>query len=522
VASVGWLAFVPATISAQDTNAAKFLGQTKDKGALPLWSSPTSDARQDLGKAARSSERGLFLVGHPKVGTGTAWVISRQRRLLVTNAHVADMFHLGKGNMLAIPSGTAQLYTVDRVWYHPGVRRFGKDVGGLSIRSVDPNDGDIDPHSPDLALLQLGAGGPDLTVEFPLATNEELGELFAQPAAIMGFPGHDTKGWPALGEKAAATIHDGVISRLTDFQMNPSVPAAELQFLQYTMATWPGFSGSPVFLPNGHVAAVHNMASPEEGRYKQIITIPHGIRADCVLEMLVHHGLDDQLPFTIDKSKLSVDRWTKPDERSEKARADYAKAAAMVAEAEKLTRYKKEFQAAETLCNDAMQLTKNYARAYYVRALTRVNFKFENSKQLSRESALGIIKAAHEDAIRSVQLDPSDPYNVIIVCVTLNQLGFTSDDQSHFRRSLEILQDLLKSDNLPAAPRGSAMSMRANAYDNLGDVDAALRDHNEAIRLNPENPNTRDNRGRFLQGRELGDFGEADFAKAREIRAKVK
>jgi Tfp pilus assembly protein PilF len=66
------------------------------------------------------------------------------------------------------------------------------------------------------------------------------------------------------------------------------------------------------------------------------------------------------------------------------------------------------------------------------------------------------------------------------------------------------------------------MSMRANAYDNLGDVDAALRDHNEAIRLNPENPNTRDNRGRFLQGRELGDFGEADFAKAREIRAKVK
>jgi tetratricopeptide (TPR) repeat protein len=395
-------------------------------------------------------------------------------------------------------------------------------VGGLSIRSSDPKEGDIDPHSPDLALLQLAPGGPDLTVEFPVATPDELAELFAQPAAIMGFPGHDTKGWPALGEKAAATIHDGVISRQTDFQMNASVPAAELQFLQYTMATWPGFSGSPVFLPSGRVAAVHNMATPEEGRYKQVITIPHGIRVDCVLEMLVHHGLEGKVPFQIDKSKVAVDRWTKTDERSDKARADYAQAAAMVAEAEKLTRFKKQFQEAEKLCNEAMQLTKNYARAYYVRALTRVNFKFENTRRLDPDSALKIIKLAHEDAIRSVQLDPSDPANVVIVCLTLNQLGFTAGDESQFRRSLAILQDLLKSDNLPPSVRGSAMSMRANVYDNLGDIDAALRDYNESIRLNPDNPNARENRGLFLRSREIGDFGEADYARAREIRAKTK
>src|SRR5207248_2307131 len=105
---------------AQESPGARLLGQTKDSGSLPLWSKPGADARQDLGKAARTGERGVFLVGHPKAGTGTAWVISKKNRLLVTNAHVADMFHLTKGQMLAIPNGTAQLYTVEKVWYHPG------------------------------------------------------------------------------------------------------------------------------------------------------------------------------------------------------------------------------------------------------------------------------------------------------------------------------------------------------------------------------------------------------------------
>jgi hypothetical protein len=112
------------------------------------------------------------------------------------------------------------------------------------------------------AVLQL-AGGPERPVEWPLATTEELKNLCALAAAgIIGFPGHDTEGWPSLGDKAAATYHDGVISRITDFRMNPSGPTEEQQFVQYTMATWPGFSGSPVFLANGHVVAIHNMGRP--------------------------------------------------------------------------------------------------------------------------------------------------------------------------------------------------------------------------------------------------------------------
>src|SRR5207253_1677651 len=156
------------------------------------------------------------------------------------------------------------------------------------VRSPDPREGNVDPMSPDVAVLQLGADGPELPYEMTMATPEELKTLFAQPAAILGFPGHDTS-WPALGEKALATYHEGVISRLTDFRFSTSAPEPEQQFLQYTMATWGGFSGSPVYLPNGHVVALHNMARYVPGRGGEVKSIPHGVRVDCLWELLVHH-----------------------------------------------------------------------------------------------------------------------------------------------------------------------------------------------------------------------------------------
>src|SRR5205085_1261535 len=148
-------------------------------------------------------------------GHGTAWVVSKEHRLLVTNAHVADIMHPG-GTMEAMLNGTSHSYTVAKAWYHPGVRRFLERDTSLSVRSADPADGPVDPISPDVAVLQLAAGGPELPAELPMATAGELAELFAQSAGILGFPGYNT-GWPAPGRKAAATFHDGVISRLTDF-----------------------------------------------------------------------------------------------------------------------------------------------------------------------------------------------------------------------------------------------------------------------------------------------------------------
>src|SRR5258706_1973184 len=123
------------------------LGLSPETGSLPAWSKPSSQARQELGNFVRTSRQGIFLVGHPKHGRGTAWVISKKHRLLVTNAHVADILHEAGGSMLALMDGSSQLYKIDKAWYHPGVRR---NVGGESVRSADPSEGDVHPRCPDV------------------------------------------------------------------------------------------------------------------------------------------------------------------------------------------------------------------------------------------------------------------------------------------------------------------------------------------------------------------------------------
>ena len=345
----------------------------------------------------------------------------------------------------------------------------------MSVRSMDPADGDIDPHCPDLAVLQLSSDGPDLPVEFPLALPEELASLFAQPAAIVGFPGHDTQGWPGLGEKAASTYHDGVISRLTDFQNSPSAPENELQFVQYTMATWGGFSGSPVFLPSGRVGAVHNMARTVKGQGGVVKSIPHGIRVDCVLELLVHHGLESKMPFSIDKSKVLLDRWTKADEKGDKARAAYAKAVELADKANYLVFVTEDYAKGVDACNEVIKLLPNYARVYAIRSNAYNNYRFDFKERLSNQEQYDLLKKSFEDARTAVQMDPSDPYYVLNVCNPLNGIGYLTDDNSQYRKVLSIVNELLTANNLSPENRGSAYSKRAVAYDNLDDIQLAWR-----------------------------------------------
>jgi tetratricopeptide (TPR) repeat protein len=510
---------LPSTARAQKFDPGKALGQTPESGSLPLSSKVGADARQELGQVARNYERGVFFVGNPKVATGTAWVISKKHRLLVTNAHVGDIWHDAGGKMVAIASGSGQIYSVTRVWYHPGVRRLLKNNPNLSVRSMDPKEGDVDARSPDLGLLQLAPDGPELPVEFALATAEEMASLFAQPVAIVGFPGHDNKSWPALGDKVAATYHDGVVQRVTDFLLNPSVPAHELQFVQYSMSTWGGFSGSPVFLPNGHVAAVHNMARTE--KHGEVVkAIPHGIRADCVLELLVHHGLDDKVSFTIDKSRVRIDRWLKHDARSEKARADLAKAVTLVADAEYLVYVKQDYLKGVAKCEEALKLAPNYAWAYSVRGGAFTNARFDRRDQLSDKNQLQLAKWALADALKAAQLEPSNSDYLLNVCCAFNNLGVVTGDTTFNERVLGVVNEFLTIDNLSPALRGTAMNRRGVAYDNLGDLKSAWRDHNEAVRLCPEEPSHLETRAAFLEGRGLGDLGRSDWARARKLRAK--
>ncbi len=279
----------------------------KESKSVPLWEPvPVSDSN-DLSHLVHRLHPSIFLVGGPE-GRGTAWVLSKENRLLATNAHVADLFYSGGGKMYAIGNGTSKAYEVEKVFYHPGVLR---EVGDLSIRMSDPTKGEVNPSSPDVAVLKL-APGEDLPDAIPLATPEELhADLLAKTCGMLGYPGHDTTAWPRLGEKVEASFHTGVVCRVSDFDNDVNVPDDRLQFVQHSMASFPGFSGSPIFLANGHVIALNNSGGTVK-HGSVTAQLSFGVRVDCLWECIKQNQLWNQVAISGDPSIVDVDRFAAP------------------------------------------------------------------------------------------------------------------------------------------------------------------------------------------------------------------
>ena len=492
-----------------DAQAGAVLGLTKENNALPLWSKADGQSKANLGKAAREHLRGVMLIGHPDVGHGTAWVISKKHRLLATNAHVADLMAMGK-QAVAITNESTNVYKVERAWYHPGVRRF-VERSSLSVRSTDPKVGPVYPNCPDLAVVQLSNDGPDLPYEFKMATEDEIASLLGRPTAIIGYPGHDTA-WPKSGNKPVATLHDGVVSRITDFHNGTK---SQRQKLQYTMATWGGFSGSPLFLPNGHVVGVHNMARTVKSKQSGVIrSIPHGVRIDCLWELLVHHRLHEKVPIKIDETKLKIKRWLEPDLRDKLA----AHVKQLVYEADRLIILEEKYAEGVKKCSEAIKLVPDYAPAYFARAVGYRNYYVDNNEKISYEAGLKQLQYSLKDYYRWVQLDPTNPGAVIGFCVALNQISYHTEDQEHRRKALKILNATLSAESLSTYHRAEAHSTRGGVLDGLGNAAAALRDHNEAIRLYPGDAGFWETRGYYWQNQGYQARANADLLKSRQIR----
>jgi hypothetical protein len=459
----------------------------------------------------RSLSRAVVLVGYPKVGHGTAWVLSCKHRLLVTNAHVADI--LGeRGKMVAIVNGTEQVHRVEHVWYHPGVRRQ-LPGGKVSIRSGCPADGEVFWACPDLAVLQLSAGGPALTAELPMATPEEVKNLFAGTVGMLGFPGYDTA-WPGLGEKAQGTYHDGVVSRLTDFRLSVNAPEEEFQFVQHTLGSWPGFSGSPVYLSNGHVVAINNSRRRAEARGVRTM-ISHGIRVDCLWELLVHHGLDSKVPVPVDKSRLRIKRWLVLGE----AERAFRRAAKLVDEAAYLIDYRQDFLAGVKKCDRAVEIAPDYPDAYRVRCAGLNNYYCY--ERPAGEKARAALQAAAEDAGRYAKLMASDPRALTVVVNTANNVAALTGNNSRVKDALTALDQALGSENLTGPQRAEFHSLRGTCHFNLRNRASAKDDFNESIRLDQQNDVLWDNRARFWEAMGRDDLAEADRARARAIRTRV-
>ena len=497
---------------------ARSLGLTPENGSLPVWSRGGETDRQQLGQVVRAVQEGVLLVGDAKRGFGTAFVISRKHRLLATNAHVADILHRA-GSMLAILNGSTTTWQVERVWYHPGVLR---EVGSESIllaRSPDPRDGRVNSLSPDVAVLQL-RHGPELPVEFKLATPDEARNVFAQPIAMIGFPGHDTR-WPAPGRTVRATYHDGVVSRVTDFQMDPGAPVEELQFLQHTASGFGGFSGSPIFLPNGHVVAIHNSGRGvnDRGMYANI---SHGVRIDCLWELLAYHGLEDRVAVPVSKSSLNLARYARPDPKLERFRS----AVSLVEQATALV-LREEYAEAVAACTRAIQQAPGFWRAYDVRMTAHGNYAVQYQQRLAASVFREQVEASLKDGRKLLQLAPSNPAFLVRYAWALSnysvgkaQEGRNAEAEADRKKVIAILRRLLASHNLDTVMRSEVLDILAMTSMNLKlargnhDIAEELALNAEAIRLRPNSPALHQNRAGMLSA--VGRHKEAQAVRERE------
>ncbi len=495
------------------------LGLTPETKSLPLWTKPSDNAVQDMARTIKVLKEAIMLVGDPKVGTATAFVISRKHRLLATNAHVADIMK-DSGKMLAIRNGTAVLYDVNKAWYHPGVRRYKN--AAFSVRSQDPADGDVDPNSPDVAVLHL-ADGPDLPAEMPLATIDEEEECLGAPIGMLGYPGHDTDSWPKLGERAQATLREGIVCRLTDFVGGVSGASGEMQKLQHSLASWHGFSGSPLFLPNGHVIGLHNSGRgvTVEGEDRHI-ELAYGVRIDCLWELLAYHHLDDQVAIGIDKSKLLLARYDRPDPALEK----YQQAANLVSEVDHLLLEKK-YADAVNKCQDAINICPGYSKAYLTRAVTYTIYNIARypggvvvGSEINEEQ-LKYAKYAQDDAHTYLEMNPNNVEAYLLYCMKCTDVDIIRQVYSAKRHEItlgvttKLIEDPSVSKTLKARAYTARAAVKTNVQDNQDFKDEIYADYDAAIRLEPFNSHLWRNRAAFdIAGSEVE---QADSRRAREL-----
>jgi tetratricopeptide (TPR) repeat protein len=487
------------------------------RGVHFATSSQAQEVRADFAQTLRDVRQGVFLVGGPNIGTGTAWVISRKHRLLATNAHVADFFVKRKPGekMLAMMNGTDQCYVVERVWYHPGVSRFVTRDENLSIRASNPKFGEVDPAGPDVAVLQLSFDGPDLPVELNLADPTVVFDLQALPAAMLGFPGHDTASWPRAGRAAQATFHPGVVSRVSDFQFEGGIRPELAQMLQYTMETYSGFSGAPVFLCNGSVIGLHNSARPID----KTRMVAHGVRIDVLCELLAHHKLDAYVPMPFAGDRLFIQRWLEPDPNLEK----FEHLKKLVDEADYLIYTRLEFAAGIDKCNEALALYPKYAPAYRVRCDGFNNWYFRSGDSWGVEKRLKFLQLALADAEKNIELHKSKVARDAFLAriVVLNNLGYVSKLEKYNMAALDVVSKILSDKDLPTSELASALSYKAVALSNLERTEESRAMHSRALQINPDSPVIWENRASFMENNNSEAQAKADRAMARALRKKL-
>ncbi len=502
-----------------DDPVAAALKLTRESGSLPIWEKVDAAAAVDLSSQVRGINRSVFILGHPSAGYGTGFVISRKHRLVATNAHVADL-RSKADKMLAIGNDSSLVLEVDNIWYHPGVVRSSK--AGIHLRSADPAIGEVFPSCPDVAVVHL-AGDTDLPPELTLADRAEISDLFARPVGMIGFPGHDTVSWPGAGESAKATYRQGVIARATDFYNKADLPPQDCQFLQHTMANWFGFSGSPIFLANGHVAALNNSGSSVR-KGGLVTSLAYGVRVDCLWELLAHHDLTDRVAVPVPKSELRLERFSGEDpqvQNLQKARDLVLRARVLIKE--------NQWRPAGDVLDEATKLMPGYPWIYDTRAnLYHDYLKATWGLRVSNAIRQGQADAylAYDDMIvaqreKALQLDPTNIDFLVSLANARSNRAFSQyyrkyDDAPNIPENRAIADKILALPNITRSQKAMCYGLYAMSYSN---IDATMPWYHKQVEVLPYDPASYANRGGLYYDNEEFELAAADRARAKRLEA---
>lgn len=297
-----------------------------------------------------------------------------------------------------------------------------------------------------------------------------------------------------------ATYHLGVVNRVTDFNNKPDVKSTLRQFVHHNASSFPGFSGAPLFLPNGHVVAINNSA-----REYKAERFSYGIRIDCLWELLVFHELDKLVPVGRNREEVLVDRYFMRDlaaERLRRARTLTLEAWDLFAQGEQVTdvieggkltlggvlKFSRQKQALEK-CEEAIRLASYYSAPYLARLRIHLN-RFDVLYWLELLYRMTPFwdrpggsppdfdpVAAHDSLLADVQkyreLAPSEAEGVVAsVDAELLFIKWTSkgDDPRQLQIYTELdktLTRLLEFPNLSAEDRAKALSHRHMVQERL-------------------------------------------------------
>ena len=207
--------------------------------------------------------------------------------------HVAEINHK-TGGLVALRNGSCVAYEVEKVWYHPGYTRAKSE--GVNVRSGGRWVSYRGVLSPDLAVIRLADGGPEIEAECRLARPVESDDPRWRPVGLLGFSGP----WPPPGRPMKAVFKTGFISLTTDFS-----PVQDLTprwtMVDFTAPGREGDSGGPVFADDGRVIAVFAWGrNVNRGEADGSAETSAGIRVDALWEMLDHHGLKNLVPASPD------------------------------------------------------------------------------------------------------------------------------------------------------------------------------------------------------------------------------